>query len=394
VTRRTTAGADNLPQSGDRRSPAALAADPVFIGTYARLAQRQSFETIVLGDSIDAGSNDGWWDQLCVRSNQRMTGLRNSGIGGQATSVFMQRIQADVIAWAPGLCVLGGPTNDHSAGSGITPAQTRANYDSMLATLRAAGIDVAVRNCPPVDVAGGVANTIAARRALVEDHNAWLDGWGKLNGVHVFDIWTPLVDPATGGFLSGYASDGVHPVALGIDAAVEYLLPRIPSRFVGSVLLPSRQGQSGNLFTNGLFTIDANANGQADNWSFVNTAGVTTTIVAGTGDEKGSWQRVQTTTAQQTQFYQDVASTAGRVYEITGRYKTTGARIMARARFTAASSPRAGDQILDGAGNARSGTFRFKVVASGSTVGVLIGLTAATASADFSASQVMIRDIT
>ena len=307
--------------------------------TYAR--RLGGSRTIVIGDSIDAALN-GWFEYLCILSNQKVTRQRNAGIGGQTTTQFLARIQADVIAHAPDICIIGGATNDHS--QGITEATTRANYQAMVDALLAAGIKPVVRNCPPTDVAGSSApwNTVALRRNAVQRHNAWLRQWATGQGIPVLDVYTPLVDPATGGLRAAIAGDGIHPTEQGNkDMAAGIIAAGLPSLFAGSVNIGTSKGEDSNLLgygNNGVFIGDANADGVADGW---NVSGATVkSIAAAVSPAIGNVQHLEGDGTATTTIYQEDQSPATRashVVSASGRIKINTGKVRVRFEITGGS---------------------------------------------------------
>jgi len=307
--------------------------------TYAR--RLGGSRTIVIGDSIDAALN-GWFEYLSILSNQKVTRQRNAGIGGQTTTQFLARIQADVIAHAPDICIIGGATNDHS--QGITEATTRANYQAMVDALLAAGIKPVVRNCPPTDVAGSSApwNTVALRRNAVQRHNAWLRQWATGQGIPVLDVYTPLVDPATGGLRAAIAGDGIHPTEQGNkDMAAGIIAAGLPSLFAGSVNIGTSKGEDSNLLgygNNGVFIGDANADGVADGW---NVSGATVkSIAAAVSPAIGNVQHLEGDGTATTTIYQEDQSPATRashVVSASGRIKINTGKVRVRFEITGGS---------------------------------------------------------
>lgn len=65
----------------------------------------------------------------------------NAGVGGNNSADMLARLQADVIAHNPDVCVMMVGNNDFGgAGKVLTPAQYKANVVSIVGALRAAGI--------------------------------------------------------------------------------------------------------------------------------------------------------------------------------------------------------------------------------------------------------------
>lgn len=177
---------ERLTQSGlDATYGAEALVDPTTeLGSAADAAfarNRRGSRTIVLGDSLDI-ANIGWFEWLCVLSNQKVTRQCNAGVAGQRTDDMLARIDGDVIAYAPDICIFGGCTNDYK--QGVAEAVVRANLIETAARLRAADIIPVVRTAPPTDVAAGVTyTTVALHRAVIQRHNAWLAQWASGEGI-------------------------------------------------------------------------------------------------------------------------------------------------------------------------------------------------------------------
>lgn len=370
-------------------------------GTYAPLTKQPTARAIVLGDSVDAQTGS-YFAQLCVASNQALQYHRNAGIGGQRTDQFLARIQSDVIAWKPDICVIGGPTNDHS--QGIPEATTRATYQTMVDTLRANGIFPVVRNCPPCDVAATLTpwTTVAARRAVIQRHNNWISGWADGQGIPVLDVYTPWVDPATGGYLSGYTLDGVHPTdPANLIAANAMIAAGLPSRFNGKSRLVGALGEDGNILfggtaNNGVFIGDTNSDGVANNWNLLNGSGLTLSLVAGANGVLGNWQRIQTDGTFAPTVYQDAAVgtyTAGHTYEVLTRVKITSGAARIRVSCTsgtAITDPDYGAIVAPGL----QGIMRKEVVYPVGGVGFRVSLAAPNlVASDIQFAQVTWRDL-
>lgn len=226
--------------------------------------------TIVIGDSVDAGSDDGSiysagsvFSDLCILSGQRMRWLRNSGVGGNRSFEMLARLQADVIAYDPDVCIWGGMTND----IGQKRTDTRANTATAINMLRDAGIHPVVRTTPPCD-GQGVHDSLTEARQAVQVHNAWLREWAAKQGIPVLDYYTPVVDEATGGYLAGMSDDGTHPNLRGQLAIAQYILAQgLPAVFNGQPLLTGTVGDGADLFGGaGLFLGALNGDGLPGDW--------------------------------------------------------------------------------------------------------------------------------
>lgn len=75
--------------------------------TFATL--QRGMLTIVIGDSIDIGSDDAtyksnsgsWFSRSCVYSGSKMRFLRNAGVAGNTTAQALARFDTDVTAHSP-----------------------------------------------------------------------------------------------------------------------------------------------------------------------------------------------------------------------------------------------------------------------------------------------------
>lgn len=333
---------------------------------YARRAG--GARTIVLGDSIDAGADSAGYysggsifSRMCVNSDQKMTWLRNSGISGNTTTQALARVQADVIDHNPGICIFGGGvTNDH--GAGMTHDATRANLIAIADALDAAGIRGVVRLVPPTNNAGGGAfNTVALRRAAVRVHNAWARVWAQSRGYPVLDYYTPVVDDATGGYVSGTTDDGIHPNVLGYTTIADAVLADLPRIFDGSISLASYVGDPSDLLAGvGLFK-GTPSGGLAAGWSgYGNDA---TLSVVSDAAIPGNWQKVTGGTSSIRVYNSNVLTTGfteGDIIEFSARVRRTGAsgahvrlRLGPSSSWTHELNPAAGARALDGIAAAR-----------------------------------------
>ncbi|MCC6314208.1 MAG: hypothetical protein IT337_09335 [Thermomicrobiales bacterium] len=262
-----------------------------------------------IGDSIEQASSispyqhggDGYPTMIGLLTGQRIRTYINAGIGGQTTTQIKARLQTDLIdlhTVKPARCLVGGGTNDlpalqaamqTSEAAGIAQAEiTWSNLAWMYDRCRAAGIEPIGRTLPPrTSFASQIAYLNAGIRRLCERR-----------GMHCLDIHGALViNDGTGGYISGYSADGVHPGPAGVQAiaarAIADLMPSFPA---GGPLLARSNNSAENLVNNGLFTVDANLDGVADNWSTSGTDGTATyTIESGDTNIVGNWQVLETT---------------------------------------------------------------------------------------------------
>lgn len=184
----------------------------------------QGVKVVGFGDSItirDGDNVNNIWGQTylsyaVLASGGRLKYVFNAGVAGDQTSQMLARIQTDVIAKAPDLCLVMGGTNDNQK---ITVAASLANIATIVNTLRAAKIEPVLLTIPPNTGSGLSAQAVAAQRRWVVAFNAGLRTYANTNGVRMVDAYAILVDPSTGGYRTSLGnSDGVHPTAAGSKA--------------------------------------------------------------------------------------------------------------------------------------------------------------------------------
>lgn len=255
------------------------------ISTEILPLRRRGNRAIGIGDSIMIGSDGpfsgyagSWFSRLSEMSGQRLRRSRNAGVAGQSTSSMLARIQTDVIAFNPDICVLEVVT-PNDIGQSLTLEQSKANIISMINQVVAAGIRPIVCTGPPSD-------TTAVRDRLNQT-SAWLIEYANARGIAVLDLYTPLVDPADGTYLSAYTADGVHPNAAGQEAVAAYLNTHLPRDLNEVPLLSRNAGDVTNLLLNGVFIGDSNSDGVANSWTGVSLASAS---LEARSDGFGNWQ--------------------------------------------------------------------------------------------------------
>jgi lysophospholipase L1-like esterase len=111
-----------------------------------------------------------------------------------------------VLAAKPAACLLLGGTND----IGLTSLATMYTQAAFIFTsLASAGTLPVVCTIPP---RAGDSATLMKQLA---QYNAWLTRYAQSHGLPLVDFYNHLVDPATGGWLSGLNLDSVHPNGAG-----------------------------------------------------------------------------------------------------------------------------------------------------------------------------------
>ena len=221
--------------------------------------------TTVLGDSLDVSAK-GWFPYFTIRGSIPVA--RNAGVGGERLDQQLLRFDADVALYQPDIVVFGGATNDLS--QNFTLATIRANIEAISDAILAIGAIRVVRTCPPTDNTP-VSWTLTEHRDRIAAHNAWLKDWAATRGITVLDIHEFLVDPLTGGYVSGKSDDGIHPNEAAYSAIADGLLiGGLPAPFRSVFSLGTTVTDAVNLFPNGVCALDSSSNGLPDSWAKAN----------------------------------------------------------------------------------------------------------------------------
>lgn len=258
---------------------------------------------VYFGDSLMGGGPDtinslvrlGTW--ITLSAGGRLRVIQNSGIPGNTTAQMLARIEPDVLALNPSVCIVMGGTND--VAQSVPLATYIDNMTEIMDRLQAAGIRPVVLTIPPR----------ALSRSLISQYNAWLTAWCAGRGIPIIDTFTPAFDPATGGIISTFDSDGTHFNQSGYRMLGQKVWDAIESLFPNAALAPATANDdASNLIANGLFIGDENSDGVADSWSRSGT--MTTSLVAGESDVAGNWQ-VMDATGTTTRYINQVINTEG-----------------------------------------------------------------------------------
>lgn len=371
------------------------------LGLFNSLPVAPRSQTVaVTGDSIDQGGDDSlgprpyWsgsvWSRLAILSRHQFHLVRNVAVGGQTTAQILARFAQDVISKNPGIVVIGGGRNDLNGG--VDMEVTKANFRTLVALAKAAGIVPVLHTVAPVDMAGGGAyNTVDKNRQGTRDLNSWIKTLGTEQGLVVIDLWRIWADSTTGGYKTGYSTDGVHPTGAAQLTAVYSLLVEMPDIFRGRVTLPEINADPTNLFPNALATSDSNNDGIPDVWYFPDFSKITLKDTA-----YGKLVSIATTGSQQT-FYTpgstansfkpgDVLAYFGRVVKSAA----TGASIqlLDAGTFGAIASPIANmtDQ--------QDGVFYIEYTVESSVSGVLGAVSAFGTAGSVGVAQIGLRNLT
>jgi acyl-CoA thioesterase-1 len=172
---------------------------------------------VAFGDSLTAGYNLASDEAFPARLERALMAagldveVRNGGVSGDTSAGALARLDWAVPAEADAVIVEFG-AND--ALRGIDPAETRANLDNLIGTLRARNQDILVAGMLAPPNMGREYETAFNEifPALAQSHDAvfypfFLDGVAAQPGLN--------------------QGDGIHPTAAGVDVIVERILPSV-----------------------------------------------------------------------------------------------------------------------------------------------------------------------
>lgn len=235
------------------------------------------------------------WVQMLTHERLRL--VRNAGIAGQGTADILARIDADVIAYAPGYCIYLCGINDLNparAGGPLTAAQIEPNITAALDKLRNAGIFTFILTVPPATFI----NTTSAKTEIAK-LNAWIRGLSRTRkGLRVVDVFPLVASSAnlyasgTLAWVSGLDADGTHPSSKGAKVIGQAIADQINLLVPRTSPLPGNSADPFELIPNPLMI--GNTSGLATNVQRTATVGAlgTVTKVVRTDGIQGEWQQV------------------------------------------------------------------------------------------------------
>lgn len=282
--------------------------DAPAVSIASPLWERRNKNTIVLfGDSIternrvstaSLKTNDqrGYFTWANILLNQRLWLLNVAGVSGNTTTQMLARITADVLAYAPGWCVVQGGHND-IVGS-ASHATIVANLTTIYQTLLKAGIRVVATTITPYN------SDTVGQNVIRNSVNRWMREYAlSTPGIVLCDWAAYVADPddnvATSYWIPTYSAaggstsqDGIHPAALGaarMGRRLYQVLDPVVPKFSN---LPDFSSDPANIIPSGRGFLIGNAAGVATGWS-MSGSGHTPTKVARTDLlGNGDWQQV------------------------------------------------------------------------------------------------------
>ena len=238
---------------------------------------------------------------------------------------MLARLQADVIAHRPDMCIIHAGTND--VGTNTPIATTQANYQAIVAALISAGIEPVLTSLLPRGSAATPDDTfnLGCRRL-----SAWLRQYAATMNLRFIDLYGAVVNQADGRIDTSCFDDTVHQNMKGAlllgQRVVDVLLGTVPAW--PGIYAPQANADPLNLWVNALAQTDAGADGVADGWSTGGSATTGTRSIASDADVVGGkiQQLVVTAGASSYRNGQVISTglTIGRRYALSGRIKTSG----------------------------------------------------------------------
>lgn len=285
-------------------------------GTYAR-PRANTF--VALGDSLfalaDATGTHGRFAQslpvsIALLSGGRLHMLKNAGVTGNTAAMALARFDADVTPYAPGIVFTGVGTNDINVGVSLA---------AFLATI--AAIDVKVKSIGAMHVITAIPpNAGVGKRSVLDLWNLSLSRFAATNRALFVDPYGAISDPSTGALATAYNLDGLHVNVLGAGAAGKAIADAVAPLVTPTNWPPLARDNSdaGNLLSNALGLVDANADGVPDYWSASVAAGLTKSLVDPSAGEaalgiRGKWLTLTAASVaapgSTLQYYQNVRMT-------------------------------------------------------------------------------------
>lgn len=333
---------------------------------------------VSFGDSLTSTAGggapySGWTLQASMLSNGQINELVNAGITGNNASQMLARINTDVLAYTPNLVTVWVGTNDITQSRVLTDFQS--DVTNIIAQLKAAGALPVLFTIPP--------RADTTKYTEIVAWNAWLRSFARTQHISLVDVYSVLVDPATGAYKAGYdVGDGLHMSPIAHNAVAQKFVavmgPRLPA---GDIMRPQYNLDANNLITNGLLLTNVDASPSIpDHWLVAGpTTGITETIVTDTDFNGGTaWQVAAVNPAGLRQFLQSASAgwsvgdvllfvCKAKVVSATGVSTTKGLRV--NANFFGATSPtQVLTEYLSLAGLSGVISRRFTVPASTTTV--------------------------
>lgn len=197
-------------------SPSAKAADdPGNTAHYAqankKLAPPTDHRVVYFGDSI----TELWGAGI---PGLMSDDVLNRGISGQTTDQMLARFDADVINLQPKIVHILAGTNDIAGNGGpVNLDRVKSNLQTMVERAQRNGISVVLASILPVK--SYFWNPSVDAVPLIRNLNDWIVGFARGHQLSYVDYFSAF-DDGSGGFITKYSNDGVHPNQAGYAVMV------------------------------------------------------------------------------------------------------------------------------------------------------------------------------
>lgn len=238
---------------------------------------------VLIGDSITAlctpfstattlgTGDDNWWAWAQSRLNHKFNVVNYAGVGGETLAQIAERIDTDVIAYAPHYCIVAGGVNSINVVEDVD--ELIVSWTSIINKLIAANIVPII--LPPF-LSGNITNP--DNIAIWHDANRWLQESADDMNFYYLDQNKYYMD---------YAAAGPHPLAGTVETDDNVHLNGTGGYLVGKAVAEGMQKIIPYSFTTRI-TNNADTNILTDNPLMTGTGGITT---AGcTGDVATNWK--------------------------------------------------------------------------------------------------------
>lgn len=240
-------------------------------------ASKTPARLIVVGDSLSTETGYGnWYEASVLASCGRYRVVKSAGVSGNTVADVLARFSTDVTPFVSQASEIWIMIGGNDALQATPPATFITRLTQLLAQAAATGLFVRLFAIPPNN---GAIDAVLVLRDVTCSLAA------RLN-IPFCDIWSQVIDPTTGGFITADTQDGAHPNVAGYNLAKTALLASLDIPTTHNVSLPVHNVANNGLFANPLFLLDSNSDGLADGLVKSGAGTSVCTLVAGSFGNK------------------------------------------------------------------------------------------------------------
>ena len=177
-----------------------------------------SDDIVFLGDSQTNGCE---WHELLDNPN-----VKNRGISSDVIQGFADRVQPIIDGHPAKLFILGG-VNDIS--HNLTPDSIATAMRNLIVKVRkgAPSTKIYLQSLLPIDNSFHRYKAMASKESVIVETNKLLREVAEETGATWIDLYSRMVDPATGNMRKGLTNDGLHLLGAGYAVWRDAILPYI-----------------------------------------------------------------------------------------------------------------------------------------------------------------------